>query len=197
MAMVQAEPVILAMVQVEPIPLATAPQAQALAQPGLPRLQAPIPQTWPTRPILVSIAIRVRDIDLSQLRSPLIGSDGRRGYDSSNTSGGYGSGTTGQGLTGRETGSSGYGSTVGEHGHHGRHGQVEDIVHGGEHYTETANKLDPHVSGGDNTSSGYGARSEGTGGYGSGSGTGDGTSGPHKSSLLNKVDPRSVQCNTV
>lgn len=138
----------------------------------------------------MSIAIGVRDITSFQLRSLLIGSDGRRGLESSNTSGGYGSGTTGQGLTGGETGSSGYGSTVGEHGHHGRHGQVEDIVHGGPHYTETANKLDPLVSGGDTTSSGYGTRSEGTEGYGSGSGIGQGTSGPHKSSLLNKADPR-------
>lgn len=111
--------------------------------------------------------------------------DGRRGYESSNTSGGYGSGTTGQGLTGGETGYSG----TTEHGHHGRHGHVEDIVHGGAHHTETANKLDPQVAGGGAT--------ETVGGYGSGSGSGSGThhqdtAGPHKSNVLNKLDPRSV-----
>lgn len=55
--------------------------------------------------------------------------DGSRGLGSGNT-GGLTSGTTG---------------THGTHGHHGHH---EDIVHGGDHLTATANKLDPHISGG-------------------------------------------------
>ena len=121
----------------------------------------------------------------------MINPDGRRGIESGNTSGGYGSGTTGQGVTGSGTGSAGLGSTTGEHGHHGRHhGQAEDIIHGGAHYTETANKLDPHVSGGASTGSGYEGRTETAGDYGSGSGTGQGATGPHKSGILNKLDPR-------
>lgn len=108
--------------------------------------------------------------------------DGRRGYNPSSTSGGYNSGTTGQGLTGGATGYSG--TTTGEHGHHGHHGHAEDIIHGGAHHTETANKLDPHVAGGGPT--------ETLESYGSGSGTSHSTAGPHKSNVLNKLDPRSV-----
>jgi len=48
----------------------------------------------------------------------------------------------------------------------------EDIVHGGHHYTETANVLDPHVGGGSGTTSG----TTGSSGLGSGT-TGSGTSG--------------------
>ena len=102
-------------------------------------------------------------------------------------------GTTGTGL-----GGAGYdGTTTGNAGltghgeHHGHHRQGEDIVHGGAHYTETANKLDPHVS---TSSSGLGTSSMGNTGRGSGAAvgsTGDqSTTGPHKSSMLNKLDPR-------
>lgn len=88
-------------------------------------------------------------------------------------------------MTGGETG---YSSTTtsehGHHGHHGRHGHAEDIIHGGAHHTETANKLDPLVAGRGPTESAEG--------YGSGSGTSHGTAGPHKSNVLNKLDPRSV-----
>ncbi|KAL8835051.1 MAG: hypothetical protein Q9170_003480 [Blastenia crenularia] len=119
--------------------------------------------------------------------------DGKRGLES--TSGTHG--TTGSGLTGS--------STTGHHGHHGGAlGKAEDIIHGGEHHTETANRLDPHVSGGrgglehatvEGTGSGLGGSSGmtghgtsgTTGGYGSSSGT---TAGPHSSNLANKADPR-------
>ncbi len=86
-------------------------------------------------------------------------------------------GTTGTGMTGR-----GLGSTTGHHDHHAG----EDIVHGGAHYTETANKLDPHVSGGSGLES---STTTGTSGLSMGS-SGTTTSGPHSSSLANKADPR-------
>lgn len=97
-------------------------------------------------------------------------------------------GTAGSGLTG---------SGTGHHGHHGQHGgvggKVDDLVHGGEHHTETANRLDPHVAGGRGPiehatvqGSGSGLGSSTTGGYGS-SNT---TAGPHSSNLANKADPR-------
>ncbi|KAL8809195.1 MAG: hypothetical protein Q9200_003624 [Gallowayella weberi] len=121
------------------------------------------------------------------------------GLTGSNTSGtgygssGYDSTNTGSGLTG-----SGSGSGLTGHGHHGHHGgvsgKVDDLVHGGEHHTETANRLDPHVSGGrgplehttvGGSGSGLGG-STGSSGYGS-SNT---TAGPHSSNLGNKADPR-------
>lgn len=144
-------------------------------------------------------------------------SDGRHGHSSSTTAGGYSSGTTGQGLTGGGTGYSG--TTTGEHGHHGRHGHGEDIIHGGPHHTETANKLDPLVSGRGPTESvgvhgsGLGTSHGTTGGTTTGvtttggtttggttiggtttggTTTGGTTTGPHKSNILNKLDPRSV-----
>lgn len=115
--------------------------------------------------------------------------DGRHGVES-------GSGTTGSGMTGS--------GTTGHHGHHGGlTGKAEDIIHGGDHHTETANRLDPHVSGGrgpiehatveggsglgGSSTGGYGSSTGTTGGYGSSSGT---TSGPHTSSMANKADPR-------
>ena len=120
---------------------------------------------------------------------------------------------------------SGTTGTHGTHGHHGHHGHHEDIVHGGEHFTETANKLDPHVSGGTGgvgvesvtsgaahgrtgistgtgAESGYGSSSTGTGSgltgssgrdyYSSNTGTlgSNTTTGPHSSSMMNKLDPR-------
>jgi hypothetical protein len=110
--------------------------------------------------------------DLANKVDPRVDSDqdGRRGYGSSNTSG------SGQGLAGRGNTTEGY-------------GHAEDIVHGGDHYTRTANKLDPHVAGSGPTE----GLASGTGlSLGSTSGTGhsQGTTEPHKSSLLNKVDPR-------
>lgn len=120
--------------------------------------------------------------------------DGKRGLGSSTGTTGAGSGLTG---------SSG---TTGHHGHHGGAlGKAEDIVHGGAHHTETANRLDPHVSGGrgplehatvEGSGSGLGGSSNTTGGYGSstggyGSTTGSSTTaGPHSSNLANKADPR-------
>ncbi|KAI4238384.1 MAG: hypothetical protein L6R40_005746 [Gallowayella cf. fulva] len=101
-------------------------------------------------------------------------------------------GTTGSGLTG---------SGTGHHGHHGGvTGKVDDLVHGGEHHTETANRLDPHVSGGrgplEHTSvggsgSGLGSSTatHGTGSTG-GYGSSNTTAGPHSSNLANKADPR-------
>jgi hypothetical protein len=117
--------------------------------------------------------------DLANKADPRVDSDqdGRRGYDSSNTSG------SGQGLAGRVAGITGRGHTTEGHGH------AEDIVHGGDHYTETANKLDPHVAGSGPTE----GLASGTGlSLGSTSGTGhsQGTTEPHRSGLLNKVDPR-------
>ena len=119
--------------------------------------------------------------------------DGRRGLESNTRA----TGSTGSGLTG----------STGHHGHHGGvTGRAEDIIHGGDHHTETANRLDPHVSGGrgglehatvegtgsglggsHNTSGGYGSSTGTTGGYGSSSGT---AAGPHSSNLANKADPR-------
>lgn len=96
-------------------------------------------------------------------------------------------------MTGSATGVSGViGGEHSHHGHHGRHGHAEDIIHGGPHHTETANRLDPHVSGSGplETTELHGS------GSGSGSGTTHGTTGPHKSNLLNKLDPRLVECNT-
>lgn len=95
-------------------------------------------------------------------------------------------GATGSGLTGSDTG---------HHGHHGGvGGRVDDLVHGGEHHTDTANRLDPHVAGGrgpiehvtvgGGSESGLGSST--AGGYGS-SNT---TAGPHSSNLGNKADPR-------
>ncbi|KAI4118746.1 MAG: hypothetical protein LQ345_001265 [Seirophora villosa] len=111
--------------------------------------------------------------------------DGRRGVE-------VGSGGTGSGLTGS--------STTGHHGQHGGlTGKADDIVHGGDHHTETANRLDPHVAGGrgpiehatvGDASSGLGgstSSTDATRGYGSSSGM---TSGPHSSSMANKADPR-------
>ncbi|KAL8917362.1 MAG: hypothetical protein Q9208_007979 [Pyrenodesmia sp. 3 TL-2023] len=100
--------------------------------------------------------------------------DGRRGVET-------GSGTTGSGMTGS-----------GITGHHGHHGDT-DIIHGGEHHTETANRLDPHVSGGRGplehatVEGGSGLGGSSSGGYGSSTGN---TSGPHSSSMANKADPR-------
>lgn len=80
------------------------------------------------------------------------------------------------------------------HGHHGRH---EDIIHGGPHHTETANKLDPHVSGSGRTEQTHVPSLTGTTGSGLGNtdhstshGGTSTTTGPHKSALLNKLDPR-------
>lgn len=93
------------------------------------------------------------------------------------------------------------GSGTGHHGHHGGvTGKVDDLVHGGEHHTETANRLDPHVSGGrgplEHTSvggsgSGLGSSTatHGTGSTG-GYGSSNTTAGPHSSNLANKADPR-------
>ncbi|KAL9603549.1 MAG: hypothetical protein Q9219_001051 [cf. Caloplaca sp. 3 TL-2023] len=113
--------------------------------------------------------------------------DGRRGLGSTTGT----SGTTGSGLTGSST-------TTGHHGHQGGlTGRADDIVHGGDHHTETANRLDPHVSGArgglehatveGTGSSGLGHSTGTTGGYGSSTGT---TAGPHSSNLANKADPR-------
>ncbi|KAI4241592.1 MAG: hypothetical protein LQ352_007411 [Teloschistes flavicans] len=179
--------------------------------------------------------------------------DGRRGVETSNKTGGYGSGTTGSGLTGSNTTGTGYGSsqygstagglgshstTAGPHssnlankadprvdsdldgrsgmgstnttgtsgttgsglgsstGHHGHHGgiagKVEDIVHGGAHHTETANRLDPHVSGGRGPLEHATVEGAGSGLTGSHGVTGhqSSTAGPHSSNLANKADPR-------
>lgn len=99
-------------------------------------------------------------------------------------------GMTGSGMTGSGTTGSGTSMLPGQHGHHNR---GEDIVHGGAHHTETANRLDPHVSSGSTTGSGLGGMTSGSGmgssgmgssttgtGYGSsttGSGYGDSTTG--------------------
>ena len=89
--------------------------------------------------------------------------------------------STGSGLTGLGA----HGSSGHHTGHHGA-GHVEDIVHGGPHHTETANKLDPHVSGPlgssttgtDSTGSGYGSTGTGYDNTGTGStGTGYGSTG--------------------
>ncbi|KAL8871058.1 MAG: hypothetical protein Q9174_003037 [Haloplaca sp. 1 TL-2023] len=116
--------------------------------------------------------------------------DGRRGMEtgSHGTSGGYGS-STGTGITGSGLGS---GST----GHHGSHGgvggKVDDLVHGGEHHTDTANRLDPHVSGGRGPTEHASVPSTGTHGSSTGMGSGPGstTAGPHSSGMANKADPR-------
>ncbi|KAL9049238.1 MAG: hypothetical protein Q9206_005626 [Seirophora lacunosa] len=101
--------------------------------------------------------------------------DGRRGVEA-------GSGGTGSGLTGS--------SATGHHGHHGGlTGKADDIVHGGDHHTETANRLDPHVAGGrgpiehatvGDASSGLGGSSDRDGRRGVE--TGSGTSGGYGSS---------------
>ena len=119
-------------------------------------------------------------------------------------------GTTG-GMTGSSTTSSGL------TGHHEHHRPGEDIVHGGGHYTETAKRLDPQIGGGSTSSSGletttgstgygsntgtggdytgstgstgYGSNTGTTGGY-SGSTSNESTTGPHSSSMMNKMDPR-------
>ncbi len=88
-------------------------------------------------------------------------------------------GRTGAGIGGSTGGMTGTGiggstSTTGQHEHHGHHGHHEDIIHGGPHVTETANKLDPHISGGSTLET-----------------TSTGTSGgPHSSNIMNKADPR-------
>ena len=81
------------------------------------------------------------------------------------------------------------------HGHRGPH---EDIIHGGPHHTETANKLDPHVSGSGRTEHTHIPSLTGTTGSGLGKTdhstthgeTSTTSTGPHKSGLLNKLDPR-------
>ena len=151
------------------------------------------------------------DSDLGRLQRPLLENDANNKLDSSRgtsglTGSGVGSGTTGSGMTG--SGLTGTGTGVGKHGHHGHQGhhggatggitgKVEDIVHGGPHDTETANRLDPHVSGGSTTagglehatipgtSQGTGSTTGTSGGYGSNT-----SAGPHKSNLLNEADPR-------
>ncbi|KAL9045808.1 MAG: hypothetical protein Q9214_001215 [Letrouitia sp. 1 TL-2023] len=87
--------------------------------------------------------------------------------------------TTGTSVT--ESGMTGSGSTSAGH-HSGIKGKFEDLVHGGPHHTETANRLDPHVSGG----------GVGSGGleHASVTGQGSATAGPHSSNLANKADPR-------
>ncbi|KAL8746262.1 MAG: hypothetical protein Q9190_001688 [Brigantiaea leucoxantha] len=144
------------------------------------------------------------DSDLDSNRN-MAGTTGATG-----ATGTAGSGMGGSGITG--------GTSTGRHGHHsGATGKVEDLVHGGPHHTETANRLDPHVSGsgignvglehasthshGSGTTSGIGSTT-GTGvtgmssGHGSGTGTGTGTgmmgttAGPHSSNVGNKMDPR-------
>ncbi|KAL9120402.1 MAG: hypothetical protein Q9187_003045 [Circinaria calcarea] len=99
---------------------------------------------------------------------------------------GIGSGTTG-GLTSGTTGTRG---THDHHSHHGHHGHHEDIVHGGDHLTQTANKLDPHVSGGvkgvglesvtsgsAHSKTGISTGASAESGYGSSTGTGSGLTG--------------------
>lgn len=130
---------------------------------------------------------------------------------------GHGRDTTSSGLIGSGThgtpglpgthgthGTSGYNSTTGGSG---LTGKVKDILHGGKHHTETANRLDPHVSGSGGPlehatvvkGAGSGLGSTGTigGGHSSlsgitpGHGSTSGTaSGPHSSSIANKADPR-------
>ncbi|KAL9611693.1 MAG: hypothetical protein Q9167_003688, partial [Letrouitia subvulpina] len=111
--------------------------------------------------------------NLANKADPRIDSD----LDSSrNTTGVTG---TGAGVTG--SGTIGSGSTSASHGS-GIKGKFEDLVHGGPHHTETANRLDPHVS-----DSGVGS-----GGlkHASVIGQGSATAGPHSSNLANKADPR-------
>ena len=95
-------------------------------------------------------------------------------------------GATGSGLTGTGTGHDGHHGGVG--------GKVDDLVHGGEHHTDTANRLDPHVAGSRGPTehatvgggSGSGLGSSTAGGYG----TSSTSAGPHSSNLTNKADPR-------
>lgn len=110
----------------------TAPPGQAhLVTDLLERTTPPVltPQTWPIKPILVSIVTAVSVIGLFIISTkPNYGADGRSG-----TSGAYGttgSGTTGYGSTG--TGTSGYGST-------GTHRTA------GPHSSDLGNKADPRV----------------------------------------------------
>ena len=100
------------------------------------------------------------------------------------------------------------GGAPAHHGHGHAHGN-EDIVHGGAHHSQTANRLDPNVTSsttdsglGSSTVEGSGYGSTTTGNYGSsttgattagtttGGSTGNTTAGPHKSAMLNKLDPR-------
>ena len=111
--------------------------------------------------------------------------------------------TDGRSGMGGTTGTSGYDNTstggitgTGHHGSHGHHGGItgkaEDIVHGGDHHTSTANKLDPHVSGGGNLENMSGTTGTSTGLGSSGYDDTSRTSGagPHSSSMMNKGDPR-------
>ena len=126
--------------------------------------------------------------NMSNKADPRVDSDldGRRGVETSTGTGYHGTGT---GMTGSGLGS---GST----GHHGSHGgvggKVDDLVHGGEHHTNTANRLDPHVAGGRGPIEHAAVPSTGTHGSSTGMGSGHGstTAGPHSSSMGNKADPR-------
>ena len=92
--------------------------------------------------------------------SGLTGSTGA-GYGSTGT--GYDStsgGTTGSGYDGTSTGT-GSGITGGHH----HHGQTEDIVHGGDHFTSTANRLDPNIA--DDSAVPFEGSTTGTSGLGS------------------------------
>ncbi|MCJ1287326.1 hypothetical protein MMC26_006674 [Xylographa opegraphella] len=82
---------------------------------------------------------------------------GRDNYDSTTgTSGGMGglSGTSGRDNYDSTT-SGTTGGLTGGSGHHHKH---EDIVHGGKHHSETANRLDPHVK---TTEDGFGGSTGG------------------------------------
>ena len=53
------------------------------------------------------------------------------------------------------------GATTGHRSGGGVSGKVDDLVHGGEHHTQTANALDPNVSGtGGSMETGYGSRDQ-------------------------------------
>ena len=91
-------------------------------------------------------------------------------------------GNTGQTYS-SSTGSSGATGTGAPHGQHHGH-RHEDIVHGGEHHSSTANRLDPNIPIRESATLGKGAQSSGS------TGKSD-VAGPHKSAMLNKLDPRS------
>lgn len=111
--------------------------------------------------------------NLANKADPRIDSD----LDSSrNTTGVIGTSTsvTDSGMTRSSNTSAGHSSGI--------KGKFDDLVHGGPHHTETANRLDPHVFGG----------GVGSGGleHASVTGQGSATAGPHSSNLANKADPR-------
>ena len=68
------------------------------------------------------------------------GTGSRYDNSSSGLGSGYGNDRSTAGIGGGE-----YDSRGGQSGLRRAEGAVDDLVHGGEHHTETANKLDPNV----------------------------------------------------